>query len=340
MEDYPMKTRRSFIKQVSAAGMLGCLPNTLFPAVESHPEKIWAGLLHLSFNFAAGIKDFGGIRTEFELSESLWRDALDRMASAGMNMVLINLEDSIQWESHPEIALKNSWSTKKFRQELDLIRKAGIEPIPMLNFSSSHDAWLGKYSRMVSTDIYYGVCRDLIAEAFLLFDKPRFFHLGMDEEGARNQHAFDHVTVRRNDLWWHDLYLLAEEVEKNGSRPWIWSDSLWSHPDQFLRKMPISILQSNWYYGEKLDKERHEVKAYLTLEAHGYDQVPTGSYHTENQGSIGNTVKFCAERIADERLLGFMQTFWKPTIEEYRNRILKGIDLAGLARKKFEKIRG
>ena len=194
-------TRRTFVKQISGAGMLSLYPNTLFPSVASPPEKIWAGLLHLSFNFAAGIKDFGGIRTEFELSESLWRDALDRMASAGMNMVLINLEDSVQWESHPEIALKNSWSTKKFRQELDLIIKSGMEPIPLLNFSSSHDAWLGKYARMVSTDIYYSVCRDLIAEASILFDKPRFFHLGMDEEGAGNQRYFDHVTVRRNNLW-------------------------------------------------------------------------------------------------------------------------------------------
>ncbi|MBQ1229154.1 MAG: uracil permease, partial [Firmicutes bacterium] len=38
----------------------------------------------------------------------------------------------------------------------------GITIIPKLNFSTNHDVWLGEYSRMVSTSIYYGVCRDLI----------------------------------------------------------------------------------------------------------------------------------------------------------------------------------
>ncbi len=57
----------------------------------------------------------------------------------------------------------------------------GIEPIPKLNFSAAHDAWLKDYSRMVSTLGYYEVCRNPDPGVRLLFD-TRFFHLGMDEE--------------------------------------------------------------------------------------------------------------------------------------------------------------
>lgn len=307
-------------------------------------KKIWACLLHLSFNFAAGIKKYGGLRTEFEPAEALWNDALAKMASSGVNMVLINLDDSVRWDSHPEIALRNAWTPARLQQELDKIRRLGMEPIPMFNFSTTHDAWLGRYSRMVSTPTYYAVCRDLIAEAIALFGQPRFFHLGMDEETAAHQRQFDYIVVRQNELWWGDFYYLIGEVEKGNARPWIWSDYYWHNPETFLKKMPRSVLQSNWYYGEDFtmgngaakqggDLTRTPVQAYIDLEANGYDQVPTASNDQNNPKSIGNTVRFCDQHIQDARLFGFLQTFWKPTIEEYRKLILEGIELTGEAEK-------
>ena len=344
------KSRRSFIKELSALGILSSLPNVLLSkdnnfllTQKKDSTKIWACLLHLSFNFAAGIKKYGGIREEFENSESLWDDALVKMANSGINMVLINLDDSVQWDSHPEIAVKNAWSTTRLQKELDKIRKLGIEPIPMFNFSTTHDAWLKKYSRMVSTKEYYRICSDLIAEAAYLFNRPRFFHLGMDEETAAHQQRSDYIVVRQNDLWWGDFYFLIGEVEKAGSRPWIWSDYVWHRPEVFYKKMPKSVVQSNWYYGEsfnlnQLDKNRQTyVRAYIELNAHGYDQIPTGSNDQNNPKSIGNTVEFAGKNIDDSRLLGFLQTFWKPTIEEYRNLIVEGIELTCEAKKLYEK---
>ncbi len=280
------------------------ISNGLLVQHESANEKIWACLLHLSFNFALGIEKFGGIRTEFEPQESIWKDSIAKMAKEGMNMVVLDLGDAIKYDSHPEIAVKNAWTPEWLREELDIIRKLGMEPIPMLNFSTGHDAWLGKYARMVSTDSYYAVCKDLIKEVIDIFDVPRFFHLGMDEETAKHQlHVgFEHVIVRQKELWWGDFYTMVGEVLKNGSRPWVWSDYYWYHPEVFLKYMPKSVLQSNWYYWENFDlnkldgKSRVRVKSYIDLEAHGYDQIPTGSYHAENEKSIGNTVQFCKKK--------------------------------------------
>ncbi len=341
-----MTNRRSFIKQLSAAGVLSTMPEFILAGNNASNDKIWACLLHLSFNFASGIQNgsgkWGGLREEFEPEESLWNDAITRMANKGINMVVINLDDSILWDSHPEIALRNSWTPKRLREELSKIRKLGIEPIPMLNFSSTHDAWLGKYSRMLSTQEYYEVCKDLIAEAIDLFDNPRFFHLGMDEEVLDYQKNFEYIAIRQRDLWWGDLYFYLGEVMKKGTRPWVWADYIWHHQEEFYKRMPKSVVQSNWYYGESFDLNQvieclhPRVKGYADLEAGGYDQIPTGSYHDKNSKSIGNTVDFCSDRIDDKRLLGFLQTFWMPTTEKYRKSILQGIDLVGDARKNFE----
>lgn len=74
------------------------------------------------------------------------------------------------------------------------------------------------------------------------------------------------------------------------------------------------------------------VRQYIDLDKHGYDQILTGSYHAENPKSIGNTVAFSEKYISRQHLKGFLQTWWKPTIEENRERILKGIELIGQAR--------
>ena len=80
------------------------------------------------------------------------------------------------------------------RDEVVRLREMGLEPIPKLNFSTCHDAWLGPYARMVSTPQYYQVVKDLIAETIEMFGNPRLFHLGMDEEALVHQRQFEYVA--------------------------------------------------------------------------------------------------------------------------------------------------
>ena len=305
----------------------------------SSRELIWAYLLHLSFNMwadreADNIPEYCIARPYLRLDISLWNDILKKMVDVGMNMVVIDLGDAIKYESHPEIAVRDAWTVERLKDELSRIREMGLEPIPKLNFSASHDAWLGPYSRCVSTDTYYEVCRDLISEVIEIFDKPRFFHLGMDEETPQHQRHYRYVVVRQYDLWWHDLYFLFKCVEKGGSRPWIWSDYLWRHPEEFFNKMPKTVIQSNWYYGSKFSKRIKYVKAYLDLEEHGYYQIPTGSNCTVPE-NFQRTVIYCKRHISPEHLLGFLQTSWKPTLEKYRQQHMQAIELAGEAIKRW-----
>ena len=354
-----MTTRRTFLKQTAAAGMLSTIPDFLKPQQVSSEKMIWANLIHLSYNMwedniplkyrdenyncttCQEAREWAhGLRPNLTFDDQVWDALLKEMAAVGMNMVVIDLGDGIQYESHPEIAVKNAWKPEKLRSELVKMRKLGIEPIPKLNFATTHDIWLKDYSRMVSTDIYYNVCKDLIEEVSLLFGKPRFFHLGMDEELASYQTRQDYAVVRQNDLWWGDLYFYIGEVEKNGIRPWIWSDYAWHKPDVFFRKMPKSVLQSNWYYGSGFDLNKLKdpnktyVKLYNDLEKYGYDQVPTGSNHSVPE-NFELTVDYCKKAIDPSKLYGFMTAPWRPTLAPCLERHKEAIGQVAKAMKRF-----
>lgn len=296
-------------------------------------DFIWANLLHLSFNMwpdrnAPDLPRYWAFHDKMFFDRGVWDDVTEAMARIGMNMVVIDLGDAVKYETHPEIALPDAWSRDELKTELARLRRLGLEPIPKLNFSTCHDAWLKEYSRMVSTRKYYEVCANLIGEVCELFDSPRLFHIGMDEETAENQTHFNIAIVRQHELYWHDFQFLVEQVEKHNVRAWIWSDMVWDHPEAWLRHMPKSVLQSNWYYEDDFTGQQdnaspssryfvHAVRAYELLERHGFDQVPTGS-NWSTPTNFAATVAHCRRVIAPERLKGFLMAPWAPTVEACR----------------------
>ncbi len=315
---------------------------------------IWANLIHLSYNFwfdcppsALPAKHHDAIaQPRLRFDDRLWTEIIQAMAQAGMNMVVLDLGDGVRYSRHPEIAVRHAWSLASLRRELARLRDHGLEPIPKLNFSAAHDAWLDPYERQLSTAVYYRVCRDLIAEVIELFDHPRFFHLGMDEETAVNQIYNQFAAIRQFDLYWHDQELLFDQVRRGGARPWIWSDYQWYHPAEFARRMPKDVLQSNWWYYKNMSPEAvlaranpqdgnmtktlrlKPVKAWLELEKLGFDQVPAAST-CSRPDNFKRVVALGRRQIASRRLYGFMQTTWLPTLQKYRRQHLDAIAAAG-----------
>ena len=312
------------------------------PDHKQAPRLGWAYLIHLSYNMwndrvvpPPSVPRLD-VKPYLRFEDPIWDQVLELMAQAGVTMVVLDLGDGVQYESHPEIAVQNAWPRTRLRTELDRMRAKGIEPIPKMNFSTSHDVWLGTYARQVSTPPYYAVCRDLIAEAIDLFDGPRLFHLGMDEESAKHQAYCEYVVVRQHDLWWHDLAFLIETVESNGARPWIWADSIWHHPEAFAHRMPKQVLQSNWYYEEEFAPEIPEVKGYHDLEALGFDQVPCGGNYSFAD-NFEKTVAYCRDVISTPHLKGFLQTTWAPLQADYLAQHTAALEQLGRAREMWQK---
>ena len=153
-------------------------------------KKMWAYMIHLGKNMWGdpGSDSKYSVYSDKVITEDdVWKETIDFLPTQGFNTVLIDVADAIEYESHPEISIKGAWSKDKLKKELDRMRSLGLTPLPKLNFSAGHDAWLKEYSRMVSTSIYYKVCEDLIKEVAELFDYPEYFHVGLDEEDAVGQ---------------------------------------------------------------------------------------------------------------------------------------------------------
>jgi len=310
---------------------------------------LWGNLLHLSFNMWAdtpdAVHEMPAYRDELRCDDATWERITAAMAAEGFDTVVVDLGDGVRWESHPEIAVPGAWSTGRLRDELTRLRQLGLTPIPKLNFSATHDTWLGDYGRMLSTEPYYRVCADLIAEASALFDQPRLFHIGMDEETASHQRLWQHATIRKGDLWWHDLFFYADEVTRHGGRAWMWSDYIWDHPETFLSRMPRSILQSNWYYYEPFAADEagrprpltgfDRYLTYLDLDEHGFDQVATGSAFVLLD-NIDSTVRFCGGRLDPARFEGFLFAQWWPTMPERLDDHLAAVARVGAARRAHE----
>ena len=306
------------------------------PSFAAKPSENRAVLLHMGMNMwgewrAPGEPKVEGkryTRDEIYFSEDIWKRTIDHAKKRGFNMVVMDLGEFLEYPSHPELAVKGSWSADRMRAEVRRLRSMGLEPIPKLNFSATHHMWLKEYSRMLSTKPYYKVCADVIKDVAEIFEAPRFFHLGFDEEKVENQRKRLVVCVRQNELWWHDLLWFVMGVERLGSRAWIFSDYGWHHPE-FIEKCPKSVLLSNWYYNEDavgydIDKMtdwfKPKLRLFADLDKAGFDQVPCpsnwlssklkASGRKDNSDCAGEVVKYCRANIAPERLKGFMMASW------------------------------
>ena len=291
-------------------------------------EMIWASLVHLSRHMWSdeSAEPLWYLDHPYnpcnQIDIDCWDQYMKFTAERQYNTVVIDLGDAVQYESHPEIAAPDAWSKDFLKKKLDEIRALGITPIPKLNFSCGHMTWMKQYNRMVSSPAYYQFCADLIKEVCELFDYPKLFHIGFDEEVARKQ-PYEKAVVRGEKLWWHDLFFIAGECEKHGARPWMWSDYFWEPENEqiFLKNMSKAILQSNWYYDRFTEwPEDHfkrygfRIKTYEIFDEMGYDQVPTSSTWQYKLNSE-QTVAFCKDRLNPEHLKGFMTAAWKYTDE-------------------------
>ena len=300
-------------------------------------KMMWAYLIHLGVNMwnDGGLKYLKNYEDESFADDEVWREVTDFLPTQGFNTLVIDVGEGMQYESHPEISGEHAWSKDKLKKELDRLRSIGLTPLPKLNFSKNHDAWLGKYHFMISTPQYYKVCEDVIKEVHEVFGCPEYFHLGMDEERSVYMGGKKARMQRNPELWWHDAYFYFDICEKLGTHPWVWADPVWTQKEDYLKKMPRSVIQSNWYYNSFTYTKYNATlrDAYKLLDDEGFQQVPTcsGIWYTKSADGTLETLK---KTLSPDRLLGYMEAPWFMT---YKSEYYSLLDCAyrfGLAKKK------
>ena len=327
---------------------------------------IWALYAYLGANM------WGWKYDKLTLEDDAWYTIVDACHKEGLNMIVLDVGEGVEWKTHPEISVEGSWSYYRVKKEIARCKALGITLIPKLNFSSSHDHWLGPWKNRKTQKGYYNTCRELIEEVYEIFDHPQYIHLGMDEEDtpAIVEGLGDGlITIRRGELLWHDLNFLCDVVKNLGATPWIWSDNCFEHPEEFRKHIPTdNIVLSPWHYfafkeehytriadyeiyREFYSKPRYahlnltyvEEEPFLKLYREqimptmndGYKVVPTTSTFNNCEYNTDDTVDFFKNNAPDGALLGFMAAPWKKTNSEGMKSILKDVRLMGEAKRKY-----
>ena len=315
-------------------------------------ELLFCMLLHVSYNFwldrdSVRYKDLpkeevDHLIEDLRIDWDKWDELISFLPQNGFNSVLLDVGDSVIYDRHPELAIRGSLSKDHFKKMLDRIRAAGLTPIPKLNFSACHDAWLKDYSLMIGTPEYDQVCLDCIDEIAELFDYPDYLHLGMDEETYAHQKRNGIAVIRSEERLWRDFYLFIDRCTHHNMRPWVWSDYYWHHPESFTENMPRSVLQSNWFYEVCTGKDQDgtykqkRLQAYVELDRLGFDQIPTAStYHHES--NISDTMELAKEDLTREQLKGILSAPWCPCQGDSWYRIMQEAIYMGTAKEKFLK---
>ena len=346
--------RRKFLGSVlGAAAMGGCRTAATLPKAPEYDFK-WVSLIHFGMKMWGDIQEKPGrkgIMTKWltdaeyaeitaperlsldrmHFEEPFWRELSLKLRRCGCNTIMLDIGEGMIYESHPELQIEGSWSQERLKAEVDRLRGMGFEVIPKLNFSTSHDAWLGPYERMVSTPKYYEVCADVIRDTMDVFGPVGHFHIGFDEEDMPSyQKNSSLVMYRQGDLWWHDINWFVREIEKYGARAWIWSDYIRRHPlDEFCRRMPKTVVQNPWTYFARKAKMPEDplVKIYGTLAEHGYDVVPCGSNCYGVKENFPEMAEYCKETLPDCRFKGMIMAPWLKTFEPYRRLHFEAADI-------------
>lgn len=309
-------------------------------------DMMWAFMIYLGSNMWSKKGEKRPYRTEWEeefheemvTSKEVWRKVTDFLPECGINTLLIDIGEGVQFDSHPELAIPGSWTKAELKAEIDRLRSIGVEPIPKLNFSCGHNGWLGDYAQMVGTDTYYQVCEDLIIEMIELFDTPEFFHLGLDEERIENQPYYPFAVVRAPYQQMEDALKLFKICLDRGVRPWMWIDAhaveSFGGEEEFCKKVPKEVLISNWYYdGIFQNAHKEKIQLYNKLGEWGYEQAPTSSTWGKKITNSRETMRYCKETVKEESIRGYMTAAWLYTDEESYYGLLNDAYRFGCAKK-------
>jgi len=128
----PDITRRLFLGTGTAA-LAGCaVPKAAAFAARPEPKFMWGVLLHFGLNIQSDIPvdKWGGKKyfgedlklmtaaDHVRFDEGVFDRLTDCMAAKGLNTIVIDLEEALYYPSHPELAVKGTWSVDRFQKKL------------------------------------------------------------------------------------------------------------------------------------------------------------------------------------------------------------------------------
>lgn len=255
-----------------------------------------------------------------------YRRLVDTLALLKYNTIVWEVNDRLQYESHPDITAANSPTKQELAELVEYARSRHFEVIPQLatfahfgyalgkpayrHLSESEQTTYGHRSRFnycPSNPATYDLVFDLMAEVTEVF-QPRYFHIGHDEA------SFDDIGVCERCtgtepwvLWAQDIRKLDAWIREHGMRTILWGDQFLpehngGEPFYTARAtdmIPKDILVFDWHYSPN-----HNYDATISyFKEHGFEVVGCPWYEPVNVYRFASAAK-------RNEILGFCGTTW------------------------------
>ncbi|NQU53828.1 MAG: family 20 glycosylhydrolase [Bacteroidetes bacterium] len=168
----------------------------------------------------------------------------------GVNLLVVRMNYSYQWESHPELA--GVFSKQNALKLKNVCAENGIELVPLIN-CLGHQSWGTNYGTLlnayphfeenpgdkINADDFY--CRsycplhpEIHPVLFDLFDEiidvlePKYFHVGMDEVFILGEDSCKNGCAGQNKatLFADEVNRLHNYLDSKNVKTWMWGDRL------------------------------------------------------------------------------------------------------------------
>jgi len=216
--------RRQFLRYAAAAGVaLANIPLSVVSA-RAEPErkdsvKVRAVLAHVT-HYDPSFNRNKESEEPFDLEVGL--ELVETMAAHGLNTLVMDIEDGVIYESHPELQRHYSVPMKDLELLAETARGNNIDFVPKCNFSKSgrnhHDMWMKPHWRETGwtwkMDEYWQVAGDVIDELVSVCKPRKYFHIGMDEDHYRSVSQYVEA-----------IKILHGKIGKHGLKAAMWNDT-------------------------------------------------------------------------------------------------------------------
>lgn len=187
---------------------------------------------------------------------------VDEMAEAGMNMLIADCEDGVEYTSHPELKRHYTVPMNTLRELADYTKNRNIEFVPKLNFSQSryhkHNHWMYPHNEwangveLFDSKEYWKIGFEIIDELVAACRPQRFFHIGMDEDNDRSHRQFaDAIIELHRGLSQRNLRTIIWMDTRQDPRGEVFSEKHRAVEDKIHR----DIVRTVWDYHRVTDPE-------------------------------------------------------------------------------------
>ncbi|MHC4719068.1 MAG: twin-arginine translocation signal domain-containing protein [Planctomycetota bacterium] len=252
------QSRRQFLKYAAGAGAFAA--GLSFPGVCPGAEakkgnrlEVRGLLIHVT-HYDPNWNTRKDSEEPFSIEAGL--EVVETMAEHNFNTLIVDIEDGVEYKSHPELKRHYSVAMK----ELELLAKSArakeIDFVPKCNFSKSgrnhHDMWMRPHwdgiNWIKNMDEYWEVAGDVIDELVCVCKPQKYFHIGMDEDHYRAVSQYVEA-----------IKILHGKIARHNLRCVMWNDTCYENRNVVAQvyadkcraaepRLPRDIVQLLWDY--------------------------------------------------------------------------------------------